>query len=124
MEHSKLLILKVFLRSAATGNEPGPPRSSQQPNRHPHFPFLCLWGLRVGVFPGVSLLSRRRLSGLPVDLAVGFGPGLIAMIALLVVLEVAIFVFWLQVSSVSRFLGGVGMRVGVLLYRPFLYCRS
>ena len=23
-------------------------------------PFLCLWGLREGVFPGVSLLSRRR----------------------------------------------------------------
>jgi hypothetical protein len=50
-------------------------------------PFLCLWGLSDGVFPGVSLLSRRRLSGLPVDLAIGFGPGLIAMITPLVVTE-------------------------------------
>jgi hypothetical protein len=33
----------------------------------------------------VFLLSLRRLSGLPVDLAIGFGPGLIAMITLLVV---------------------------------------
>ena len=23
-------------------------------------PFLCLWGFRPGVLPGVSLLSRRR----------------------------------------------------------------
>ena len=41
----------------------------------------------MGVFLGVSLLSRRRLSGMPVDLAIGFGPGLIAMITLLVVPE-------------------------------------
>lgn len=54
--------------------------------RRPRYsPFLCLCGLSVGVFPGVSLLSRRRLSGLPVDLAVGFGPGLMAIIALLAV---------------------------------------
>lgn len=37
------------------------------------------------MFPGVSLLSRRRLSGLPVDLAIGFGPVLIVMIVILVV---------------------------------------
>ena len=36
------------------------------------------------MLPGVSLLSRRRLSGLPVDLAIGFGPGLIAISTLLV----------------------------------------
>lgn len=34
-------------------------------------------GLRDGVFPGVVLLSLCRLSGLPVDLAILFGPGLI-----------------------------------------------
>jgi hypothetical protein len=32
---------------------------------------------------GVSLLSRRRLSTSPVDLAIGLGPGLSAMIFLL-----------------------------------------
>lgn len=46
--------------------------------------------MREGVLPGVSLLSRRRLSGLPVDLAIGLGPGLIAMSALLVVPELAV----------------------------------
>jgi hypothetical protein len=42
-----------------------------------HLPVLCLCGFKLGVFPGVSLLSRRRLSGSPVDGAIGFGPGLI-----------------------------------------------
>lgn len=35
------------------------------------------------MFFGVSLLSRRRLSGLPVDFAIGLGPGLIGISALL-----------------------------------------
>ncbi len=38
-------------------------------------------GLRLGLFPGVSLLSRRRLSTFPVDLAIGFGPGFNFVIA-------------------------------------------
>lgn len=42
-----------------------------------------LLGLRAGVLPGLSLLSRRRWSGLPVDLAIGFGPGLSAINTLL-----------------------------------------
>jgi hypothetical protein len=33
--------------------------------------------------PGVSLLSRRRLSGFPVDFAMGLDPGLIAILAFL-----------------------------------------
>jgi hypothetical protein len=37
-------------------------------------------GFKDGVFPGVSLLSRARLSGFPVDLAILFGPGLSDMI--------------------------------------------
>jgi hypothetical protein len=37
----------------------------------------------TGVFFGVSLLSRRRLSGLPVDFAIGLGPGLIVILKLL-----------------------------------------
>lgn len=37
--------------------------------------FVDLLGFNEGVLPGVSLLSRRRLSGSPVDLAMGFGPG-------------------------------------------------
>ena len=45
--------------------------------------FLCLCGLREGVLPGVSLLSRRRLSGFPVDFAMGLDPGLIAILAFL-----------------------------------------
>lgn len=47
-------------------------------NRLPkeNFYFFGLLGLRAGVLPGVFLLSRRRWSGLPVDLAIGFGPGL------------------------------------------------
>lgn len=39
-----------------------------------------LGGFKVGVFPGVFLLSRWRLSGLPVDSAILFGPGLSAII--------------------------------------------
>lgn len=35
-----------------------------------------LLGFNDGVFPGVLLLSRRRWSGFPVDLAIGLGPGL------------------------------------------------
>lgn len=34
-------------------------------------------GLREGTLPGVDLLSLWRLSGLPVDFAILFGPGLI-----------------------------------------------
>jgi len=37
-------------------------------------------GFREGVLPGVLLLSLWRLSGLPVDLAILFGPGLSGMI--------------------------------------------
>nr|WP_306804116.1 hypothetical protein [Providencia sp. PROV024] len=39
-----------------------------------------LLGFRPGVFPGVFLLSRRRWSGLPVESAIGFGPGFKLMI--------------------------------------------
>jgi len=42
--------------------------------------FEDLLGFTPGVFPGVFLLSRRRWSGLPVDFAIGFGPGLRAII--------------------------------------------
>ena len=45
--------------------------------------FEDLLGFNDGVFPGVSLLSRRRLSGSPVDLAIGFGPGLRPIIVIL-----------------------------------------
>jgi hypothetical protein len=41
---------------------------------------LRLGGFNDGVFPGVSLLSRARLSGFPVDLAILFGPGLSGII--------------------------------------------
>ncbi|EDM44520.1 hypothetical protein SCB49_13150 [unidentified eubacterium SCB49] len=41
--------------------------------------FLRLGGFNDGVFPGVLLLSRARLSGFPVDLAILFGPGLSAI---------------------------------------------
>jgi hypothetical protein len=47
---------------------------------NPIYFFEDLLGFKLEVFPGVVLLSRRRLSGFPVDLAVGFGPGLSAMI--------------------------------------------
>ena len=40
----------------------------------------CRWGFSEGVFPGVCLLSRCRWSGLPVDLAIRFGPGLMPII--------------------------------------------
>lgn len=39
-----------------------------------HF-FLGTGGFNEGVFPGVSLLSRCRLSGFPVESAILFGPG-------------------------------------------------
>lgn len=44
---------------------------------------VCLCGFKDGVLPGVSLLSRRRWSGLFVDGAMGFGPGLIDICAFL-----------------------------------------
>lgn len=47
-----------------------------------YFP-VDLLGFSSGVLPGVSLLSRRRLSGFPVDLAIALGPGLRAMIVIL-----------------------------------------
>jgi hypothetical protein len=37
-------------------------------------------GFNDGVFPGVFLLSRCRWSGLPVDVAILFGPGLSAIV--------------------------------------------
>lgn len=37
--------------------------------------YLVPLGFSFGLLPGVSLLSRRRLSTSPVDLAIGFGPG-------------------------------------------------
>lgn len=40
-----------------------------------HYLVEDLLGFKLGVFPGVFLLSRRRRSGLPVDWAIGFGPG-------------------------------------------------
>ena len=40
------------------------------------FLFEDLLRFKLDVLPGVHLLSRRRLSGFPVDLAIGFGPGL------------------------------------------------
>lgn len=45
--------------------------------------FEDLLGFNPGVFPGVFLLSRLRLSGLPVESAIGFGPGLRATIVIL-----------------------------------------
>lgn len=45
--------------------------------------FEDLLGFKLDLFPGVLLLSRRRLSSFPVDLAIGFGPGLSAMVVLL-----------------------------------------
>lgn len=48
----------------------------------PYF-FEDLLGFKLRLFPGVLLLSRRRWSSFPVDLAFGFGPGLSAMIFLL-----------------------------------------
>ena len=38
-------------------------------------PFLCSWGFREGVLPGVFLLSRCLLSGLPVLGTILLGPG-------------------------------------------------
>lgn len=40
-------------------------------------------GLREGTLPGVDLLSLWRLSGLPVDLAILFGPGFILIASLI-----------------------------------------
>lgn len=45
--------------------------------------FVDLLGFKSGLLLGVSLLSRRRLSTSPVDLAIGFGPGLSAIRSLL-----------------------------------------
>jgi hypothetical protein len=42
-------------------------------------------GFKNGVFPGVSLLSLARLSGFPVDLAILFGPGLSAIVLVLII---------------------------------------
>ena len=47
--------------------------------------FEDLLGFKSGLFPCVPLLSRRRLSTSPVDLAIGFGPGLSAIKSLLVI---------------------------------------
>lgn len=51
-----------------------------------YLPGLCLCGLSEGVFPGVSLLSRWRLSGFPVESAVLFGPGLIPFLVSMICL--------------------------------------
>ena len=45
-----------------------------------YFPGFFLGGFNEGVLPGVSLLSRWRLSGFPVDSAILLGPGLSAII--------------------------------------------
>ena len=45
--------------------------------------FEGLLGFKSGLLPCVPLLSRRRLSTSPVDLAIGFGPGLSAIKSLL-----------------------------------------
>jgi len=44
------------------------------------FPCCLFGGGKEGVLPGVSLLSLWRLSGLPVDSAILFGPGFSAII--------------------------------------------
>lgn len=51
--------------------------------------YFCedLLGFKLGVFLGVFLLSRLRWSGLPVDFAIGFGPGLRATIVILYLRE-------------------------------------
>ena len=49
--------------------------------------FEDLLGFNPGVFPGVFLLSRLRLSGLPVESAIGFGPSLSAITVILVIYE-------------------------------------
>ena len=49
--------------------------------------FVDLLGFNESVFPGVSLLSRRRRSGFPVESAIGFGPGLRAITLSFSVLE-------------------------------------
>jgi hypothetical protein len=43
-----------------------------------YFFLVDLLGFKEGVFPGVFLLSLWRWSGFPVDVAVLFGPGLMA----------------------------------------------
>ena len=40
-------------------------------------------GLREGTLPGMDLLSLWRLSGLPVDLAILFGPGFIPIVSMI-----------------------------------------
>ncbi len=40
-------------------------------------------GLREGTLPGVDLLSLWRLSGLPVDLAILFGPVFIPIVSMI-----------------------------------------
>lgn len=48
--------------------------------------FVCccfLGGFKDGVFPRLSLLSRCRSSGLPVEIAIHFGPGLSAMVLII-----------------------------------------
>ena len=47
--------------------------------------FEDLLGFNPGVFPGVFLLSRLRLSSLPVESAIGFGPGLRPIIVILLI---------------------------------------
>jgi len=43
--------------------------------QHPVYFFKLLEGFRLGVFPGVFLLSRCRRSGFPVESAILFGLG-------------------------------------------------
>jgi len=41
----------------------------------PYYFFELFDGFKLGLLPGVLLLSLRRWSSLPVDFATGFGPG-------------------------------------------------
>ena len=51
--------------------------------------YFLLGGFKDGVFPGVSLLSRWRLSGFPVDVAILFGPGFSGIMMIFKLLQVS-----------------------------------
>jgi hypothetical protein len=62
-------------------------------------PFLCLCGLREGVFPGVFLLSLCLLSGFPVDFAILFGPFLIPMVVMNIRVNCLTIIFFKFIES-------------------------
>ncbi len=82
----KLKTTYVLIAESATEssqNQVAPADERKRVRAPLHFFLVDLLGLRDGVFPGVDLLSRRRWSGFPVDFAIGLGPGLSAIDALL-----------------------------------------